>query len=334
MLKFWKSPVIVALATIAAISFGQGSMADAATWRLSFKPPMDSPEGLIFQRFAELTNKYTDGRLTIKLFPSEQLGKAQAVLEQLSAGAVDIFVDEVAYLKKWSPEIVWTSAPYLFDNRDHLMRFWKSGYMHQLVAKCEKEANISVIGEVGPVLKGPYRVLVTKKMVENLDDIQGIKLRIWDNQLVVNVWTALGAKVRVLGWSDVYQSLQTGIVEAVTSPVSLVESMKFTELAPHIARTDEFSQASAFMVNTNSMKALSAKDREAVLRAYNDAGTYSHEILNRITEESLVRMKKKGATYVTLDTAPLVKRVLKLYEKMAKSGEMPAELLAAVEATR
>ena len=334
MLDYLRRAIFGAAIIVAASALSGPDAGAETTWRMAFKAPLDSADGLIFQRFAKLANEYTGGGVTVKLYPSEQLGKAQASLEQLSAGAIDIYAEDVSYLQKWSPAITWTGAPFMFKDRAHLLRFLETDYMASLVADATKKANVTVIGKVGPVLRGPYRVLLTKSKVESLDDIKGLKLRIWDNELMVDVWTELGAEVRVLAWTDVYQSIQTGIVEAVTSPVALIESMKFTEVAPHIARTDEFSQAIAFMINKDSLAALSKEHQDAVLRAYNETGAYSHEVVNKMTDESLVRVKEKGATYVTLDTAPFVERVSKLYKERAKAGDLPAEFLAAVEATR
>ena len=306
----------------------------AETWRMAFKAPLDSPDGAIFQRFAELVDEYTGGELEILLFPSEQLGDAQASLEQLSAGAIQIYAEDASYLNRWSPAITWTGAPFLFDDRDHLVRFFETDYMDGLVAVAEEAAGVTVIGDVGPVLRGPYRVLLSTDPVNSLDDVQGLQLRIWDNELVVDVWTQLGAEVRVLGWNDVYQSIQTGIVAAVTSPASLIEPMRFTEVAPYVARTDEFSQAIAFMTNLNALESLPEEHQEALLRAYNEAGTYSHDVVNSRTNESLARLEEQGITFVTLDTGPFVERVSELYEQRAASGDLPADFLATVEATR
>ena len=325
---------LLGLAVASVTALGSIVAAEADTWRMAFKAPLDSPDGKIFQKFAELVDNYTDGELTIELFPSEQLGQAQASLEQLSGGVIQIYAEDASYLNKWSPAITWTGAPFLFKDRDHLLRFLQTDYMDSLVAEAEKAAGVTVLGDVGPVLRGPYRVLLTKDPVNGLADVDGLKLRIWDNELVVDVWSALGAEVRVLGWTDVYQSIQTGVVEAVTSPVSLIEAMKFTEVAPYVARTDEFSQSISFMTNKAALDGLSEEHREAILKAYYEAGEYSHVIVNEITDAALERLKAKGVEFVALDTGPFVERVSEVYAERAASGDLPAEFLAAVEATR
>lgn len=332
-LRFYTSVLALVLMPILLIGCSD-SPSVGTEWRLAFKAPIDSPDGMIFQDFAARVFDYTQGEISITLFPSEQLGKAQATLEQLSAGVIDIYADEVSYLEKWSPDISWTSAPFLFEDRAHLLRFLASDYHQSLVDTATDAANVTVLGKVGAVLRGPYRVLLSTKSVTSIDDIEGLKLRIWDNDLVVAVWTALGAEVRVLGWSDVYQSIQTGIVDAVTSPASSIEPMKFTEIAHYVARTDEFSQAVAFLINADSLGALSEANRVAVLRAYYETGEFSQELITTLTAESVARLKGKGATFVDLNTKPFVQRASLFYAEKASTGALPKAFLIAVEQTR
>lgn len=321
------------VATAAALgAYGTDAMAE--TWRMATKETPDSPEGKVFQRFADLVGQYSEGALTIQVFPNEQLGQAEAVLEQLSAGTVHIYTEDITYLEKWEPDVSWLGAPFVFGDRGHWLRFIGTDLAKGWLETARKASGISVIGELGRMVRGPYRVLLADKEIQGLDQVQGLKLRIWDNKLMVSVWQHLGAEVRVIGWSDVYQSLQSGVVDAATSPVALVESMKFYEVAPHIARTDEFFQAVAFMVNDAAYSGLEPAVREAVLRAYDEAGEYSATIMSEVTEESLQRMQAKGSTFNRLDPAPFVERMKSFYEERQKSGELPDGFFATVESTR
>lgn len=323
---------LAALVAFCLFAFTPAAQAD--TWKMATKMPPDSPEGIIFQKFADLVGEYTDGELTVKVFPSEQLGGAEAVLEQVSAGTVHIYAEDADYLAKWEPDMSWGSASFMFDDRDHWLRFQKSDLAKGWREKARVESGITTIGDIGPILRGPYRVLVVKNPVETFEDFQGTKLRMYDDDLAVKIWNWLGADVRVLDWTDVYQSIKTGIVEGVTTPVSLVESMKFFEVAPHIVRIDEYPQANGFLVNEKAYDALSPEVREGVLRAYEETGKYSFEVLIGVTDESLERMQAAGATYAEIDTSGFVERMKEFYQMMDADGALPEGFLATVEATR
>lgn len=308
--------------------------AQAETWRMASKQPPDSPEGIVFQKFADLVGTYSDGKLDVQVYPSEQLGQAEAVLEQLSAGTVQVYAEDADYLAKWVPDISYLASPFVFADRDHWLRFIKSDLARNWLQQARDASGITTIGEIGCMVRGPYRVLVSKKPVGSLDDLQGLKLRMYDDELAVAAWDHLGADVRVIGWSDVYQSIQSGVVEAVTSPVALVESMKFHEVAPHIIRTSEYFQSTALLVNADAYGQLAPDLRTAVDRAYTDACTESQEIMGRFAEESLGRMQARGVTFEEIDTGPFVARMRDFYLARAADGSLPKGFFEAVEATR
>ncbi|MBL8701873.1 MAG: TRAP transporter substrate-binding protein [Alphaproteobacteria bacterium] len=306
----------------------------AQTWRMSTKQPADSPEGKVFQRFADLVTQYTNGKMKVQVYPSEQLGKDDAVLEQLQRGTIHLYVEGATYLQKWVPDTKWISAPFLFEDREHWARFTKGPMVQGWLEKARTTAGITVIGDMSAVVRGPYRVLVTKKPVGNLDEMKGLKLRLHPDKLAADVWGHLGTETRVLAWTEVYQSINSGIVQAVNSPIALVESMRFYEVAPHIVRHNEYFQEVAFMTNAKAFDALAPDIKQAVLRAHAEAGLYSQQMMGREAEESIARMKARGVTYSEIDIKPFVARMKEFYAAAEKAGTLPAGFLQAVEAAR
>jgi len=296
--------------------------------------PPDNPEGQAFQLFADKVAEYSNGELEVRVYPSEQLGDTEATLEQLQAGTVHVYPEGSSYLQKWVPAVKFLSAPFLFDSREHWARFMQSDLVEGWMAEVEDQGGITVIGDQAAFLRGPYRVLVTSKPVASLEDVQGLKLRLHPDELATDAWRHLGAETRVLGWTEVYESIDRGIVEAVNSPVALVESMRFYEVAPHIVRHDEYPQSVAFMVNAAAYRGLSPELREAVDRAHADASAYSAEVMDAITAESIARMEEDEVTYDEIDIAPFVERMKTFYAELDKSGELPEGFLDAVDASR
>jgi TRAP-type C4-dicarboxylate transport system substrate-binding protein len=296
--------------------------------------PPDSPEGKVFQRFADLTEQYSGGELMIKMFPNEQLGKTNAVMEQLKLGTVHLYAEGSTYMKKWVPEITWISAAFLFDDREHWVRFMNTDMVKGWYQKASEQAGVGVLGDPTAIMRGPYRVMVTTRDVKSFDDIKGLKLRMHPNKDAVATWTRIGADVKTLAWTDVYQAIDKGIVSAVNSPIALVESMRFYEVAPHVVRHDEYYQSIGFMVNQQAYDALSDELKAVVNRAYDEAGTYSFEVMGRAADESIERMKSKGVTFVEVDRSPFVETMAGFYQDKESAGELPEGYLATVAATR
>jgi len=323
------------LATVAAVALSlTATSAMSETWRMATKMPVDSPEGQVFQKFADLTEEYTGGELTIEVFPNEQLGKEDAVLEQLQAGIVNIYAEGYGYMKKWAPELVWASPAFVFDDYDHWVRFMDSDLVKGWFEKAAAESGVAPLGNPTAVLRGPYRVIVSNKPINGLDDIAGLKLRMHPNKLAIATWSHLGAEVITLPWTEVYQSINKDIVQAVNSPIALVESMRFNEVAPYISRHNEYWQSIGFMMNIDAYEALSDETKAGLLKAYDEAGAMSREIMMTVADESIERMTAAGATYTELDTGPFVARMQEFYQKMNENGELPEGFLETVEATR
>lgn len=306
----------------------------AETWRMATKMPPDGPEGRVFQRFADQVEQRSGGKLRVQVFPNEQLGKEAAVLEQLRLGTIHLYPEGSVFLQKWVPELRWVSGPFLFDDRDHWVRFIHHPLIQGWYQKAREQAGIGVLGDETAVLRGPYRVILTKRPVRGVDDIKGIKLRMASDKTGVEVWSHLGAEVRVLGWAETYESIQRGIVDSVTSPIALVESMKFYEVAPHVATTNEYWQAITFMMNQRAFDRQPPDVKKALLDAHRDAAAYSVEQMAKATEESISRMKARGVSFTQPDLGPFVRKMKAFYEAKEATGELPKGFLAAVEETR
>ena len=324
---------VFGLATGLAMLLGSTAYAET-TWKMATKMPVDSPEGQVFEKFAELTEEYTDGELKITVYPNEQLGKENAVLEQLQANIVQIYAEGFGYMKKWEPALGWLAGPYAFDDFAHWQRFMNSDTVNGWFDNAAAESGVRPLGDPTLVLRGPFRVTVSNVPVESAADYEGLKMRMHENKVAIDTWDNLGAEVITLPWTEVYQSISKGIVQAVNSPIALVESMRFNEVAPYITRMDEYWQSVGFMVNESALEALDEDTREGLLKAYAEAGELSQEIMFSVADESIERMVADGATYTEIDISPLVEKMATFYADMAESGELPEGFLEAVEAAR
>jgi tripartite ATP-independent transporter DctP family solute receptor len=304
------------------------------TWKMATKMPPDGPEGKVFQYFADQAAKHSGGKIKVIVYPNEQLGKEAAVLEQLKLGTVQLYAEGSTFLQKWEPNIRWTTAPFIFKDRDEWVRFMNTPQVKGWFDDAKKKAGVGVLGDVTSVLRGPYRVLLTQKPIKAIGDVEGVKLRMANSKTGVETWKYLGAEVRVLGWAETYESISRGLVNGVTSPIALVESMKFYEVAKYITRTDEYWQSIAFMMNQKAFDGLPKDQKGALLAAHKDAADYSVKLMNAVVDESIGRMKSKGAVYESVDLKPFVAKMHAYYTNMEAKGALPKDFLAAVKASQ
>lgn len=329
-----RSAIKAAALAIAAPAVITSRASAAVTWRMASKQPAESSEGKVYQRFADLAKEYTGGELEIRVYPTEQLGREDAILEQLKVGTVNIFLDDTLYMQKWLPDIKWTCASFLFESRDHWIRFMKSKLVAGWLDTVREKAGIMNFADVTAAVRGPFRVIAATRPVKTLGDVRGLRLRMYPDELANSVWTSLGAETQVLPWTEIYQSIRSGVVQSVTTPIGLVQDMKFNEVAPFITRTDEFFQAVAFMMNARGFERLSDSQKQAVVRAHADAGAFSRKLMDEVAVTSIEKMKNNGATYLELDRKPVIEKARTFYDQLEKQGKVPAGFFAAVEAAR
>lgn len=310
------------------------SLAQAETWRMAHKMPPESVEGQLFQMFADEVEEKTGGELTMEVYPSEQMGSDDAVLEQLQLGTIHVYPEGIAYLQKWVPDIQWVSAPFLFEDREHWVRFMESEFVNGWLDRVEQEAGVTVIGDSTSFVRGPYRVMLSSRDFDTLEEMQGIRLRMHPDELAAEAWRHLGAEVRTLAWTETYESIGRGIVEAVNSPIALAEPMRFHEVAPNIIRHDEYPQGITFMASAEAWNALDEETQGQVLEAFQAVAEESRQQMGEVADESIARMEEDGAAYKEIDTSAFVERMREFYQSMNESGEMPEGFFDAVEATR
>lgn len=320
----WLSVVLaVALAIGMSTAF-----AKTYTVRLASKMSPSSPEGMGFTKFAQLANKYGNGELKVVVYPSEQLGNTEATLEQLQAGTIDIYVEGGAYLSRYVPQISVESLPFLFKSRAQWVKFLNSPKFQGWLKEVAQKAGIVEIGSEAAFLRGPFRVLCTTKPVHTLADIKGMQIRMPPINALVGYWKYAGSEPQVLAWTDTYQALSRGTVQGVTSPIDLVQSMGFYEVAKYIVKTNEYPQGIAFMTNKKFWDSLPPNLQQALERAHKEASAYATNLMENDTQKTLNAMEAKGAVYSTSFAYQAYhEKALALYKQWEKDGKIPAGII-------
>ena len=314
-------------AVMVAASVSDGD-AKPVELKMATKMPFQSPEGQAFLYFADLVKKKTDGTLVVNVFPSEQLGTTEVSLKGVQMGAIDIYAEGTSYLKMFIPVYEYFTPPFVFRDREQFLTFMRSDYMKGLEKELAEKHGIKLIDTRHTWMRGPYRVLCSTKPVLRLEDLQGMKMRMFPNQFVLQAWTELGARPAVLPWTETYLALKQGIVEMVTSPMSLVHSMKFTEPAKYVTRTDEYPQTIVFATNARKFNKLSPEHQKALIDACNEAGDKSNELIEAATEKVIRNfIEKDNAVFIRINMEPFRKKLEPFYERAEKEGKIPAGII-------
>ncbi len=295
--------------------------------------PKTSNEGKGADRFAELVAQKTKREVIIEMYPSEQLGKAVAMIDSTIIGNQDIYVGGNVEFERFSSGLKVLGLNYSVRDQSHFRKVLASPIWKEVFIDPLDKAGLKVLASDWE--RGPFRVLVSKRPVRSCDDLKGLRLRIAPLDTWRRSWTALGCNVVVLPWTDVYLGLKQGIVEAVTAPFDLLYSMKFTEIAKYVARTDEYWGLLTVVMNKKTFESLKSDYQKALIEAANEAGKYYMELGEKSVKEDLEKMKKEhGIEYIVLDTKPCAEKMQPVIRELEKEGFIPAGLYDRIQAIR
>ena len=322
------------IASALVLAFALATASHAATvLKAGHISPKTSPEGIAADRFAELVKEKTKGDVVIEMFPSEQLGQATAMIDSTILGNQDIYIGGNVEFERFSPGLKALGLNYAVPSETQFRRILKSPVWNELFDQPLDKVGLTVIASDWE--RGPYRVLVSKRPVRNFDDLKGLKLRIAPIDTWRRSWTALGTQVVVLPWNDVYLGLKQGTIDAVTAPMNLVYSMKFTEVAKYIARTDEYWGLLTVVMNKRKFQSLTPAQQQALREAADQAGKEYMASSERDIERDLEKMKKEhGVEYTILDLKPGIERMQPVIRDLEKESFIPAGIYDRLQAVK
>lgn len=306
---------------------GSTPSADVVTLSCATKMTEDSFEGKTFQHFADLAKEYSNGTLNIVIYPSEQLGDSTTVVNNMQLGTVDMYIEGSTFYAGYGVDVAFTSSPFLMTEYSEYLDL-VTGEFGDLQMQQMEKAGFKMLSTERNWIRGPYYVTCSTKPINDLADMQKTKFRSADSQAFMAAFADLGVSTMVINYSDCYMALNQGTVEAVNCPISNVESMKFYEVGPYVTYMNCYPQELWPVMNLSKFESLTAKKKDALIRAANDTATYSNAELDKYVEDMIARVEAEGATFnMDFDCGALQEALKGYYTEAAARGEIP-ELVA------
>lgn len=277
----------------------------------------DTPKGKAAERFKELAEKATKGRVKVEIYPNSTLYKDKEELEALQLGAVQMLAPSLA---KFGPlgvkEFEVFDVPYMFQSRDVLHRVTEGPIGAGLLAKLEPK------GITGLAFwDNGFKVMSSNVPMHLPTDLKGKKLRIQSSKVLDAQMRALGANPQVMAFSEVYQALQTGVVDGTENPPSNLYTQKMHEVQKHVSITNHGYLGYAVIVNKKFWDGLPADIRAALNEAMKGATRYANAIAQIENDTALEAVVKSGKTTVYTPTNKELAAWMRVMVPVEKSME-------------
>lgn len=285
---------LAALAGAAAIALTTAlpALANPVTIKFSHVVAPDTPKGKAAQRFKELAEQYTEGEVKVEVYPNSQLYKDKEELEALQLGAVHMLAPSLA---KFGPlgvqQFELFDLPFLMSDYEDLRKI-TDGEIGRGLLDLLQDKGITGLA----YWDNGFKIMSANSPLHVPDDFLGLKMRIQSSKILEAQMEAMMAVPQVLAFSEVYQALQTGVVDGTENPPSNMFTQKMHEVQKHATLSNHGYLGYAVIVNKAFWDGLSPEIRAHLEQAMAEATVYANSIALEENEWSMEQMRAAGTT--------------------------------------
>jgi C4-dicarboxylate-binding protein DctP len=298
-MKFPQLRLALALAAAAVFAAGAAFAQAPIVIKFSHVVAPDTPKGKGAEKFKELAEARLKGKVKIEIYPNSQLYKDGEEMEALSLGSVHMLAPSLA---KFGPlgvrEFEVFDLPFIFDTATELHKVTEGPAGAALFKKLDPKGIVGLA-----YWDNGFKVLSANKPLKLPADVKGQKLRIQSSKVLESQMRAVGGIPQTMAFSEVYQALQTGVVDGTENPPSNMYTQKMHEVQKHAIVTEHGYLGYAVIANKKFWDALPADVRKELEAAMAEATKYANSIAKQENDQSLEKIKASGKTTVYVPTA-------------------------------
>lgn len=292
----------------------------------------DQPVGSMYdeghQALKRIAADKTAGKVQVDVFPAAQLGSEVAMLEGVRLGSLDGMVVHYGNASTVVPELTMFSVSYLFKDADHYERVISDPKFFDALSKLVDSKGLG-LKLVGIYSAGVRNVYTRKGEAKTPEDFKGTKIRVMNNPIEARIWSTIGTIPTPMNFGEVYQSLQTGVLDAAENGLSTIESNRHYEAAKTIILTEHQRAFALLLVNEKKFNSLPADVQKQFLDAAREASAVQRKRDIELNVEAIERMKAKGTAFVVPERAKFATLIIPIQDEVAANQKV-TDLLALV----
>jgi tripartite ATP-independent transporter DctP family solute receptor len=262
--------------------------------------------------FKKAVEENSKGSIEVQLYPNRQLGEEKQVMEAVRFGTVDMTIMTNAVIAQIEPAYQVNDLPFLYSSEEQARKALDGKLGNDLSALLAKK-NVIVLG----YMEGGFRQMVNnKKPVSVPTDVTGVKYRVMQNPMYIDMFTSLGGAAVPMAWGEVFTAVQQGTIDGLEIPVAVIDSSKMYEVTKFLSMTNHTYSMIALLISKRSMDKLTAEQKTAVMAAAKTA-TAEQRAAALVNEKALLTgLAQKGMIINKVaDVAPFRKSVQSIYDK-------------------
>ena len=286
---------------------GHASAAKIMKMGTSTQPDHIYNKGL--EHFKKLVEEGTKGAIEVQIFPANQLGAERELVEGMQLGTVQGTMTSTGPMGNFLPDIKLFNLPFLFKDREAAYKVLDGPVGTQIADKLLKVG----IRSLGWAENGFRNITNSRNAINKPEDINGLKIRVMEDDLFIISMKALGASPLPMAFSELYTALEQKTVDAQENPLAVIHSSRFFEVQKFLAMTGHFYSPAMLLVSESFFAGLSDDEKKVVLDAGKKTCNFERDLSLKADQELEAALEKAGMTITHPDKAPFQKQVAGVY---------------------
>ncbi len=324
-----KSLNVFSVFLLSVFLFGCAGSGDHKVLKLAhgLDPSHPVHKGMVFM--ADRLAEKSDGKLTIDIYPSGQLGSEQQCVELLQIGSLAITKVSAAVMEGFTPKFKALGLPYVFRSKEHSFKVF-DGEIGQEMLLGTEEFWIRGLCFYDAGFRSFYTI---DKPINSPEDLKGLKIRVMKSQTAMEMVRALGGSPTPISWGELYTALQSGVVDgAENNPPSLYTSHHY-EVCKHYSLDEHTCVPDVLIISTNVWKDLTEQEQKWLQEAANESVPVQRKFWDESVKESLRMVQEAGVTIHYPDKTKFADEVKDLLDKY-KEDEVLGDLIRRIQAVK
>ncbi len=294
------------------------SFAKPIVLKLADNHAEDYPTVMGDKEFARLVDEKSNGQLKIEVYHGGQLGSEETAIEQVQFGAIDLVRTSLTPLAKYNDKFNVLMLPYLYSSTDHMFKVLDGEIGDDFKSALVKN---NMLG-ISWFDSGARNFYNTKKEIKKVSDLKGMKIRVQDSELMMDLISALGASPTPMAFGEVYGALQTGVIDGAENNAPSYDSTSHFEVAKFYTEDAHIRIPEMILINNKKFNSLSEKNKKIIIESGKEAAIKQREFWAEREQKSIEKVVNGGAKITKLsddEKKDFQNAVEKLYPKFAKN---------------
>jgi len=316
-------------AVTGAFPLGSAFAQQKMVWKASDVHPLGYPTVEAIERMGKKLDKATNGRITIQMYPSMQLGGEKEMIEQAQVGALQIARISVGAMGPVVDELNVFNLPFIFRDEQHMRKVIDGPIGTELLEKISNNPNSKIIA-LGWMDAGTRNVYANKPVTKPAD-LKGMKVRMMGNPIFVETMNAMGGNGIAMGFNELYSAMQTGVVDGAENNEPTVLAQNHYQVAKVYSLTGHLIIPEIFIFSKRTWDTLTPADQALLKKVAREAQMEQRALWDEKTAKATDELKAKGLQFVAADKPAFYKATQPIRDKY---GSKYAALLKRIEDTK